>query len=158
MFQAHCYPVDLVFLSPRIHCRYTIFLQFFNLFMFFWLVNFVRSLAEMTLAGTFAHYYFSRRDPKTMPRCPLLSSFFRAAFYHNGSIALGSLLIALLQWLRVVLEYISTKLKKYDNACTQCLTRCLCGCFWCLERFLRFLNRNAFIMVRLKFGAQVLVI
>ncbi|THD26061.1 Choline transporter protein 5-A [Fasciola hepatica] len=127
--------------------KYTIFLQFFNLFMFFWLVNFVRSLAEMTLAGTFAHYYFSRHNPKTMPRCPLLSSFFRAGFYHIGSLALGSLLVALLQWLRVILEYVSTKLKKYDNGCTQCLTRCLCCCFWCLERFLRFLNRNAFIMI-----------
>ncbi|KAF5401578.1 Choline transporter protein 2, partial [Paragonimus heterotremus] len=127
--------------------KYTIFLQFFNLFMFFWLVNFVRSLAEMTLAGAFAHYYFSRHDSKAMPKCPLLQSFFRAAFYHIGSLAFGSLLLALLQWVRVLLEYIDAKLKKYENGCTRCLVRGCCCFLWCLEKFLRFLNRNAFIMI-----------
>ncbi|CAL8107889.1 unnamed protein product [Calicophoron daubneyi] len=126
---------------------YTTFLQFVNLFMFFWLINFVRALAEMTLAGTFAHWYFSRHDPRTMPRCPLWHSFFRAAFYHIGSLAFGSVLIALLQWLRSILEWVETKLKKYDNGFTQCCLRCCCCCLWCLEKFLKFLNRNAFIMI-----------
>jgi choline transporter-like protein 2/4/5 len=126
---------------------YTTFLQFVNLFMFFWLINFVRALAEMTLAGTFAHWYFSRHDPQSMPKCPLWHSFFRAAFYHIGSLAFGSLLIALLQWLRSILEWIDTKLKKYDNAFVRCCVRCCCCCMWCLEKFLKFLNRNAFIMI-----------
>ncbi|CAH8575394.1 unnamed protein product [Dicrocoelium dendriticum] len=127
--------------------RYTIFLQFFNLFMFFWSVNFVRSLAEMTLAGAYAHYYFSRRAPASMPRCPVWWSLYRAVCYHFGSLAFGSLLIALLQWLRVLLEYVDAKLKKYNNLCTQTLVRCCCCCLWCLEKVLRYLNRNAFIMI-----------
>lgn len=127
--------------------KYTIFLQFFNLFMFFWLVNFVRSLADMTLAGAYAHYYFSRRTPGSMPKCPLLWSLFRAIWYHFGSLAFGSLLIALLQWLRVLVEYVDAKLKKYDNLFTRTLLRCCCCCLWCLEKVLRFLNRNAFIMI-----------
>ncbi|CAH8829429.1 unnamed protein product [Trichobilharzia szidati] len=127
--------------------KYTIYLQLFNLFMFFWLVNFVRSLTQMTLAGTFAEYYFSRLDQKSMSNCPLLTSFFRSAFYHIGSLALGSFLIALLQWLRAVLEYLSTKLKKSDNPIAKFFIKCLCCCFWLLENFLRLLNRNAFIMI-----------
>ena len=31
--------------------------------------------------------------------------------------------------------------------CSLLLFRCLKCCFWCLEKFLRFLNRNAYIMV-----------
>ncbi|CAH8443470.1 unnamed protein product [Heterobilharzia americana] len=127
--------------------KYTIYLQLFNLFMFFWLVNFVRSLTQMTLAGTFAEYYFSRADQKSMSKCPLLRSFFRSAFYHIGSLAFGSFLIALLQWLRAILEYISTKLKKSDNPVAKFFLKCLCCCFWLLETFLKFLNRNAFIMI-----------
>ncbi|CAH8467877.1 unnamed protein product [Schistosoma mattheei] len=112
--------------------KYTIYLQFFNLFMFFWLINFVKSLTQMTLAGTFAEYYFS---------------LFRSTFYHTGSLAFGSFLIALLQWLRVTLEYINAKLKKANNPVTNFLLKCLSCCFWLLEKFLRFLNRNAFIMI-----------
>ncbi|CAH8441423.1 unnamed protein product [Heterobilharzia americana] len=112
--------------------KYTIYLQLFNLFMFFWLVNFVRSLTQMTLAGTFAEYYFSRADQKSMSKCPLLRSFFRSAFYHIGSLAFGSFLIALLQWLRAILEYISTKLKKSDNPVAKFFLKyCIYGQSFC---------------------------
>ena len=36
--------------------------------------------------------------------------------YHLGSIAFGSLIIAIIQIIRVMLEYIDHKLGKYDNA------------------------------------------
>ncbi|CAH8469767.1 unnamed protein product [Schistosoma guineensis] len=127
--------------------KYTIYLQFFNLFMFFWLINFVKSLTQMTLAGTFAEYYFSSHNQKSSSKCPLITSLFRSTFYHTGSLALGSFLIALLQWLRVTLEYINAKLKKANNPVTDFLLKCLSCCFWLLEKFLRFLNRNAFIMI-----------
>ncbi|CAH8453618.1 unnamed protein product [Schistosoma rodhaini] len=127
--------------------KYTIYLQLFNLFMFFWLINFVKSLTQMTLAGTFAEYYFSSQDKKSTSKCPLITSLFRSTFYHTGSLAFGSFLIALLQWLRVIIEYINTKLKKANNPVTNFLSKCLSCCFWLLEKFLKFLNRNAFIMV-----------
>ncbi|CAH8470461.1 unnamed protein product [Schistosoma intercalatum] len=127
--------------------KYTIYLQFFNLFMFFWLINFVKSLTQMTLAGTFAEYYFSSHNQKSSSKCPLITSLFRSTFYHTGSLAFGSFLIALLQWLRVTLEYINAKLKKANNPVTNFLLKCLSCCFWLLEKFLRFLNRNAFIMI-----------
>ncbi|KAH9595961.1 hypothetical protein MS3_00001814 [Schistosoma haematobium] len=127
--------------------KYTIYLQFFNLFMFFWLINFVKSLTQMTLAGTFAEYYFSSHNQKSSSKCPLITSLFRSTFYHTGSLAFGSFLIALLQWLRVTLEYINAKLKKANNPVTDFLLKCLSCCFWLLEKFLRFLNRNAFIMI-----------
>ncbi|CAI2724040.1 unnamed protein product [Schistosoma spindalis] len=127
--------------------KYTIYLQFFNLFMFFWLINFVKSLTQMTLAGTFAEYYFSSHNQKSASKCPLITSLFRSTFYHTGSLAFGSFLIALLQWLRVTLEYINAKLKKVNNPVTNFLLKCLSCCFWLLEKFLRFLNRNAFIMI-----------
>lgn len=119
--------------------------------MFFWLINFVKSLTQMTLAGTFAEYYFSSHNQKSSSKCPLITSLFRSTFYHTGSLAFGSFLIALLQWLRVTLEYINAKLKKANNPVTNFLLKCLSCCFWLLEKFLRFLNRNAFIMVSFYF-------
>lgn len=34
-----------------------------------------------------------------------------------------------------------------QNKCTKFLLCCLKCCFWCLEKFIKFLNRNAYIMV-----------
>lgn len=35
-----------------------------------------------------------------------------------------------------------------DNKFAKFLLSCLKCCFWCLEKFIKFLNRNAYIMVR----------
>lgn len=66
--------------------------------------------------------------------------------YHLGTIAFGALILAICRMIRVVLEYISTKLKTYDNAVTRAILCCMKCFFWCLEKFLRFLNQNAYIM------------
>lgn len=48
--------------------------------------------------------------------------------------------------IRVMLEYIDQKLKKYDNPVTRALMCCMKCFFYCLEKFLKFINRNAYIM------------
>ena len=52
-------------------------MQVFMLFMFFWLMNFVVALGQMTLAGAFASYYWAFDKDKDMPTTPLLSSLWR---------------------------------------------------------------------------------
>lgn len=37
-------------------------------------------------------------------------------------------------------------MKKWDNEVTRCILCCMKCFFWCLERFLRFLSKNAYIM------------
>lgn len=66
--------------------------------------------------------------------------------YHLGTVAFGALIIAIVRIIRVMLEYIDHKLKKFDNPFTRCIL-CCCKCFfWCLENFLKFINKNAYIM------------
>ncbi|KAM4643763.1 choline transporter-like protein 2 isoform 1-T1 [Amazona ochrocephala] len=127
--------------------RYLIALQFFNLFMFFWLVNFVIALGQVTLAGAFASYYWAFKKPEDIPAFPLFSAFGRALRYHTGSLAFGSLILAIVQVIRVVLEYLDHRLKAAENKVAKFILGCLKCCFWCLEKFLKFLNRNAYIMV-----------
>ena len=50
--------------------------------------------------------------------------------------------------IRVILEKVEEKLAQYhqDNKLIKaalCVCKC---CFWCLEKFMKFLNRNAYIM------------
>lgn len=69
--------------------------------------------------------------------------FFR---YHIGTLAFGSLIITICRLIRVGIEYVDHKLKKFDNPFVRAIL-CCCKCFfWCLEKFLKFINRNAYIM------------
>ncbi|XP_058381689.1 choline transporter-like protein 2 isoform X3 [Diceros bicornis minor] len=146
-------------LCPDAHCQFAFYggesgyhrallgLQIFNLFMFFWLANFVLALGQVTLAGAFASYYWAFSKPDDLPAFPLFSSFGRALRYHTGSLAFGSLILAIVQIIRVILEYLDQRLKAAKNKFAKFLMTCLKCCFWCLEKFIRFLNRNAYIMI-----------
>ncbi|XP_059201272.1 choline transporter-like protein 5-A [Centropristis striata] len=127
--------------------RYLFLLQLSNLLLFLWLVNFSLALEQCTLAGTFASYYWARRKPQDIPPCPLFSSFSRAIRYHTGSLAFGALILSVSQLVRIILEYLEHKLKGVDNSLSRFIMLCLKCCFWCLERFIRYMNRNAYIMV-----------
>ncbi|XP_071097416.1 choline transporter-like protein 2 [Haliotis cracherodii] len=125
---------------------YTIYLQIYNVFMFFWLVNFVVAFGQMTLAGAFASYYWAWDKKKDIPTFPLLGSLWRTLRYHLGTLAFGSLIIAIVQMIRVALEYIDHKLKGTENPVGKFFIKCLKCCFWCLEKFLKLLNKNAYIL------------
>ncbi|XP_053186054.1 choline transporter-like protein 5-A [Scomber japonicus] len=127
--------------------RYLFLLQLSNLLIFLWLVNFSLALEQCTLAGAFSSYYWARRKPQDIPPCPLFSSFSRAIRYHTGSLAFGALILSVVQLVRIVLEYLEQKLRGLDNSLSRFIMCCLKCCFWCLEKFIRYMNRNAFIMV-----------
>ncbi|KAF7465532.1 hypothetical protein GHT09_004063 [Marmota monax] len=146
-------------LCPNAHCQFAFYggesgyhrallgLQIFNAFMFFWLANFVLALGQVTLAGAFASYYWAMRKPDDLPAFPLFSAFGRALRYHTGSLAFGALILAIVQIIRVMLEYLDQRLKAAENKFAKFLMTCLKCCFWCLEKFIKFLNRNAYIMI-----------
>ncbi|CAL8343390.1 unnamed protein product [Merluccius merluccius] len=127
--------------------RYLFLLQLLNLLVFLWLVHFSLALEQCTLAGAFASYYWAPRKPRDVPPCPLFSSFSRAVRYHSGSLAFGSLILSVVQLARILLEYLDEKLRGANNVIARFILCCLKCCFWCLERFLRYMNRNAYIMV-----------
>uniref|UniRef100_A0A4W5R4M0 Choline transporter-like protein n=1 Tax=Hucho hucho TaxID=62062 RepID=A0A4W5R4M0_9TELE len=133
--------------GESLYHHYIFVLQLCNLLVFLWLVNFTIALGQCTLAGAFASYYWALKKPQDIPSCPLFSSFSRAVRYHTGSLAFGSLILALVQMFRIVLEYLDHKLKGAHNAFARFLICCLKCCFWCLEHFIKFMNRNAYIMM-----------
>ncbi|KAK7124214.1 hypothetical protein R3I94_018546 [Phoxinus phoxinus] len=122
-------------------------LQIYNVVAFLWCVNFVIALGQCTLAGAFASYYWAFRKPADIPTFPLSQSFIRALRYHVGSLAFGALILTLVQLVRIILEYLDHKFKAAQNPCARFLMCCLKCCFWCLEKFIKFINRNAYIMI-----------
>lgn len=70
----------------------------------------------------------------------------RATFrYHLGTAAFGSLIIAIIKTIRAVIAYMQRKAKQSGNKLAQyvlCMIQC---CMWCLEKCMKFLNKNAYI-------------
>ena len=80
-----------------------------------------------------------------IPTFALTAALMRC-FYHLGSLALGALIIAIIQIFRAILNYIDRKTKRQQNSCIKCLV-CFCKCcLWCLEKCLRYISKNAYIL------------
>uniref|UniRef100_A0A670I5R8 Choline transporter-like protein n=1 Tax=Podarcis muralis TaxID=64176 RepID=A0A670I5R8_PODMU len=122
-------------------------LQIYNFVGLLWCINFVIALGQCVLAGAFASYYWAFKKPQDIPACAVCNAFVRTLRYHIGSIAFGSLILTIVQLIRIVLEYMDHKLKGSGNKVAKCLLCCMKCCFWCLEKFVKFLNRNAYIMI-----------
>jgi len=121
-------------------------LQVINLALALWCINWTIALGEMTLAGAFASWYWAFKKPQDLPLTPIFASFGRALRYHTGTIAFGSLIITLIQLARIALEYVDRKLKHSENPFAKFIMCCLRCCLWCLEKLMRAINRNAYIM------------
>ncbi|XP_077882632.1 choline transporter-like protein 5 isoform X7 [Ictidomys tridecemlineatus] len=145
---------------PGAHCNFAFYgggkslyheyintFHIYNLFVFIWLVNFVIALGQCSLAGAFAAYYWAMKKPDDIPPFPLFTAFGYALRYHTGSLAFGALILSLIQIFKMVLEYMDSQLKKAQNSISKFLQCCLTCCFWCLEKMVKFLNRNAYIMI-----------
>ncbi|EUB61135.1 Choline transporter-like protein 5-A [Echinococcus granulosus] len=138
----------------HITTAYTPWLQVYNFFMCVWLINFFIAMDQITLAGAFATFYFnsqSQRRRHTIVGCCglwlLFGTCVSALVYNTGSLALGSILITIFWFLRACLLRLERRLKTANNELAQFFLRCFCCCLWCLEKFLRFLNKNAYIMI-----------
>uniref|UniRef100_A0A8C0SF04 Choline transporter-like protein n=1 Tax=Canis lupus familiaris TaxID=9615 RepID=A0A8C0SF04_CANLF len=122
-------------------------LQIYVVLALFWTVNWVLALGQCVLAGAFASFYWAFQKPQDIPTFPLSSAFIRTLRYHTGSLAFGALILTLVQMARVILEYIDNKLRGSQNPMARCIMCCFKCCLWCLEKFIKFLNRNAYIMI-----------
>lgn len=121
------------------------YLHVWNVVGYFWSAFFVAAFGEMVLAATFATWYWTFHKSK-LPFFTLTRGAYRTIRYHLGTLAFGSLIITICRIIRCILEYIDQKLRKFENPVTRAILCCMKCFFWMLEKFLKFINRNAYIM------------
>ncbi|XP_065191270.1 choline transporter-like protein 4 [Sycon ciliatum] len=122
-------------------------IQLYHFFGWLWGLNFILALGQCVLAGAFASYYWAFDKSKDIPTFPVLGSLKRTMLYHTGSLAFGALIIAIVQFIRAVLAYLEAKLGGSENKVARFIVRCLACFFWCLEKILKFINKNAYILI-----------
>lgn len=132
-----------VFYSQR---HWVYYLYWLHLIAFFWITEFILACEQMIVAQSVALWYFTHDRSKV--HNPVSRAYSALVCNHMGSIALGSFLITLFKVPRVVITYLDQKLKQYqNNVIVSYLLKCVGCCLWCLGKFLKFLNHNAYTMI-----------
>lgn len=141
------------------------YLLIYHFFGLLWTTQFIMGIAIMTLAGTVCGWYFSLNEGKNVlleddtnglrykqPPLPVVAALLRVLRYHLGSVAFGSFLIALIQFIRAIMAYVQRQLERYNkNSSTiRFIMCCIQSCLWCLQKCVEFITRNAFIYIALK--------
>ena len=135
-------------------------LAFWHLFMWFWTSGFVNAIGVMVVAGTIGKWYFKKEEEKSeVGSTTLLQALCCVLTYHLGSVAYGSLVIAVIQLIRSIMlcdwrqgvtdRYVDRKFKETQtmNPLVKCGFKCCHCCLFCLEKCMRYISRNAYILV-----------
>lgn len=79
-----------------------------------------QGMGIMVVAGAASQWYFTRDKHEGVPRCMCWRACARTARYHMGTVAFGSLLIAIVQFIRLILAYLDHRSKelqvKHDSS------------------------------------------
>ncbi|XP_057653287.1 choline transporter-like 1 [Diorhabda carinulata] len=109
-----------------------------------WTSEFIMACQQMVIAGSVAHWFYRHKYKDDSHCCYATGKLIK---YHLGTVALGSLIITIFKIPRLILMYLHEKWnrgKDKGNECATCGLRCCICCFYCLEKFIRYLNHNAY--------------
>jgi choline transporter-like protein 2/4/5 len=128
--------------------QYMLVYHFFGLL---WGMQFIIAFGQLVIAGAISDFYWTRGEGSKAS--PVLSSLHNAVWYHLGSVAFGSFIIAVFEFVRAVMKYVEAKCKEAtqgNEAATQMIKFffcCIQCCLACLECIMKFINRNAYIVI-----------
>lgn len=119
------------------------FLPGFGLLVsFYWGGMVCKNVSHVTISGAVGSWWF--HPPDQQDSSTVCHAFTRATTSSFGSIAFGSLLVAILEAIRAVLQSMMRQSRNPLMLCIMCCTQCLLRY---VEMVLRFINRYAFVYV-----------
>uniref|UniRef100_H3GJB7 Choline transporter-like protein n=1 Tax=Phytophthora ramorum TaxID=164328 RepID=H3GJB7_PHYRM len=125
----------------------------YHFFGFLWTAQLINAISMCTIAGAVSRYYWSRnKTSEEMGPFPVLTSFKNCFRYHFGSLAFGAFIIAVVQFIRAALLYLDhqTQDVQKSNLVLKVVMKIVQCFLWCLEKCLRFLSKNAYILIAMK--------
>ncbi|KAJ3417562.1 hypothetical protein HDV05_000019 [Chytridiales sp. JEL 0842] len=119
----------------------------YHVFGFFWGFAFLQGINQLTIAGSFATYYWTL-DKRAIRLAPVTQAFWRTIRYHLGSICLGSLLLSVVQILKLIVNLIRRKLSSNSqNKALIFILGCISCCLRGIEGIVKWINKNAYIKI-----------
>jgi hypothetical protein len=98
---------------------------------------------QVTVAGVVGTWWFSPQDASTYCSPAIASSWCRASTSSFGSICFGSLIVAIVQAIREILQ---TAREADDTGMLVCMVDC---CLGCIENLVEYFNQWAYVFVGL---------
>ncbi|THH19968.1 hypothetical protein EW146_g1298 [Bondarzewia mesenterica] len=126
-------------------------LVFYATFSYIWTSMTWGNVVIVTLAGGpfGSWYYFGPREQGTMPKHPTITSFIRASTLSLGSVAFGSLIVTVLEIIRLILQNVRNNANA-DGHPVEVIFACCAECFiGCIEWMVQYFNRYAYIEIAL---------
>ncbi|CAE7381937.1 slc44a2 [Symbiodinium natans] len=120
-----------------------------SFFVFLWNNALNIAFGQFMIAGSVAAWFFTPNRLKGKRGSVKKSAYFAFRF-HFGSLAFGSFIIAVVQFVRYMLLYLEKQAQAQKNRVMALILRVLRCCMWCLENFLKFLNKNAYIQIAIR--------
>ena len=115
-----------------------------------WTVEFLQSCEKVVISDVIGNWYFSSEDERDdFHLCPTWDATYRLVLYHLGSVACGSLLSAIVQFVRWIITFIQYQLKDAENPALEFLFKCLQCCLGMLQKLVDWVSKNAYISVAL---------
>jgi hypothetical protein len=94
--------------------RFSFESAWFLIFCLYWTGNFIVAVGDVIIAMSVAKWYFTR-NKLLVTSVTVVGSVVDTCLYHLGTCAYGSLILAIVQWLRTFLAYIQNKISKLHN-------------------------------------------
>lgn len=127
-------------------------LGYFYYFVFatLWSNALLQAIAVFVIASACAVWYFSKSPNMQELDSPVCSGFWMTFRYHFGSLAFGSFILALVQFIQFIFEVLNRQVEASgaaSNVCFEYLMNCIRCCLECIKRIVEFINKNAFILI-----------
>jgi len=118
-------------------------------FSLLWHNDFLIALGQCIIAGAAGTWFFAPNNEKiSTPK--VCKAVWNALFWHPGSLAFGALILAIVQFLKWWMYYLSQQAKAQKNRVAVLIFKLLGNLLACFERCIKFLNKNAYIQIALR--------
>merc|ERR1719321_2641902 len=102
----------------------------YSFLSYLWHNFFMVAVGQCTIAGAVGIWFFTPKGQK-WKRATVLQSWRNAVVFHLGSLAFGSLILAIIVWLKWFMQWLAQQAKQAKNKVMECICKCLSYCLWC---------------------------
>ena len=123
------------------------YMALYMLFGILWITAFFEYCSTFVIMVSASTYYFnSGPDKDPAEGSAEVGAGFKYAFIHQGSIAIGAFIIAVVRFIRIVFMYLAKKAEDQagDNIVVKCIVRCAECVLYMIERIWDYISSSAY--------------
>ncbi|KAK6461977.1 plasma-membrane choline transporter-domain-containing protein [Scheffersomyces coipomensis] len=121
----------------------------FVMFAGYYISEVFRNIIHVTISGVYGTWYYLANSDQGAPRLPALGALRRALTYCFGSISFGSLIVALIQLVRSLLQILRQSLLNNGEGWAACLVLIIDFLVSFVESLVRYFNHYAYCYIAL---------